>query len=422
MEEGNERFLNFKEIRVGSFSIQEDNESRVDTVYREWKWTARQAEQQWGKERLGKGVRKALESQNPNDQDKEFTFVHAVYPRTAAQTPEADTVREDGFVEGALRPVASVYVCVEDKHVILEDGYYEMAYAACRLLKANGDTYGYGPPMEVLPDLWLINRMNRDVLLGYERMINPPVVMPEDSAYRPDNRPGGITYWDASNPNNKPEFMQVPVRVDLAEAKLEAMRARIEEAWSVRMFQMLNNDQEARRQKTAFEVEQMLQEKIADFSPMFSRITTELLGPLLERAFALRLRSGRASAPPVDISVEGGVAFKIAYTGEFALRLRAMQDRGTVQAMSLCGQLAQLDPSVIHVVNWRDQFRTMAKNFGVPALVIRSEAEVEEIMAAQQQAQAQAMQAQQIAQMSNTVKNLGPGAQAMATEQLAAAA
>jgi len=432
LEEGTRDFLNFKEAVVGTFSLCESNEGDIDTVYREWKWSARQAEQEWGREALGPNVRKALESKNPSDQDKEFTFIHAVYPRrsvTAATVAdrfidaslpldgsspkgsEADEVIEGRPVAPERRPIASVYVCVEDKQVILEDGYYEMPYAACRLLKSNGETYGRGPSMQVLPNLRLINRMELGGLASLERAVDPSWLMSEDAQYRPDNRPGGITYWDATNPAGKPEMLQTTARIDLNESKLEQIRERISRAWHVPMFHALNNEFAQKRQKTAFEVEQMLQEKMADFSPMFTRITRELLGPLLERAFAMRLRSGRAEAPPIDIGQE--LSYKIRYTGEIALRIRAMQDKGTVQAAQLAGQFAQFDPSVLHVIKWQDRFREIAKNLGVPSTDIRSHEEVVEIMEAQAQAEAQAQEAQQMQQMAGAMKDMGQGAAAM---------
>jgi len=422
LEEGTKDFLNFKEAVVGTFSICESNEGDIDTVYREWKWSARQAEQEWGIERLGPNVRKALESKNPSDQDKEFTFIHAVYPRTRRELAEgvldADggVEREPDVVEGQLvvperRPIASIYVCVEDKQVIFEDGYYEMPYAACRLLKSNGETYGRGPSMQVLPNLRLINQMERAGLASLERAVDPSWLMSEDAQYRPDNRPGGITYWDATNPAGKPEMLQTTARIDLNETKLEQIRERISRAWHVPMFHALNNEFAQKRQKTAFEVEQMLQEKMADFSPMFTRITRELLGPLLERAFAMRLRSGKAQPPPVDIGEE--LNFKIRYTGEIALRIRAMQDKGTVQAAQLAGQFAQFDPSVLHVIKWESRFREIAKNLGVPTTDIRSEEEVAEIVQAQKEAEAEAQQAAQMQQMAGAIKDIGQGTGAM---------
>jgi len=416
LEEGTKDFLNFKEAVVGTFSICESNEGDIDTVYREWKWSARQAEQEWGIERLGANVRKALESKNPSDQDKEFTFIHAVYPRTKGlrgilPEMEVDSVKEGVPVAPERRPIASVYVCVEDKQVILEDGYYEMPYAACRLLKSNGETYGRGPSMQVLPNLRLINRMELGGLASLERAVDPSWLMSDDAQYRPDNRPGGITYWDATNPAGKPEMLQTTARIDLNEQKLEQIRERISRAWHVPMFHALNNEFAQKRQKTAFEVEQMLQEKMADFSPMFTRVTRELLGPLLMRAFAMRLRSGRAEPPPVDIGQE--LDYKIEYTGEIALRIRSMQDRGTMQAAQLAGQFAQFDPSVLHVIKWEDRFRAIAKNLGVPASDIRSHEEVAEIMEAQAQAEAEAQEAQQMQQMAGAMKDIGQGAGAL---------
>jgi len=392
--------LNFSEVVPGSYSIAEDNEGVVDTVFKEWRWTARQAEQQWGREALGKQVREALESRDGNQQDREFAFIHAVFPRAL------DEVQEGDAVEGKRRPFASIYVCVEDQAVIEESGYYEMPYAVCRLMTSMGESYGRGPGTQILPEVKLVNEIERTITRSTELVVNPPWLMPEEAAYRPDNRPGGITYWDASNPNNKPEQFRSTARIDLGEIKLEQKRERIRRAFYVDMFHMLNRPEVANKAKTATEVNAMLQEKMPSFSPIFYQVTMELLSSLLTRAFRIRVRGGRASEPPVEIIEAGGADYKITFSGRIAQEIKAAQDRGTMQVLDLAGPMAQLDPSVPYVVNWQNRFRSMARNWGLPVADLRSEEEVSEIMAAQAQAAQEAQEQELMERASVTQKNL----------------
>jgi len=415
LEEGRRHFeFNFAEVAPGSFAIAEDNEGVVDTVFREWKWTARQAAQQWGPEQLGPQLRRVLEGGNPQEMDREFTFLHAVFPRGDAQAREAGQLAEP-----ALRPWASVYVCVEDGNILEEGGYYEMPYAVCRLLTSTGEAYGRGPISDVMPDIKLVNHMVRDMLLAVEKGLNPPALVAEDSGVRIDSRPGGVTVWDATNPANKPEFLQVPQGVAVSWEWLQQTRERIQRACFVDMFHMLNRPEVANKQKTATEVNAMLQEKMPSFSPIFAQVTKELLSPLIERAFAMRIRSGRATPPPVSIAEEeGGSDYKITFAGRIAHEIKASQDRGSMQVIELAGVLAQLDPSVLHVVDWQGRLRAMARNWGLPVEDIRTEEEVAQIMQAQAEAQQQAAAAEQALGMSGAVKNLGPRAQEAAVDAL----
>src|SRR5690606_385518 len=82
--------VSFKAVGVGTYVIAANEEGAVDTVIREFKLTARQAVQQFGLESLGPILRECLKDEA--GQDKEFTFYHAVMPRT-----ERDASRDDAL-------------------------------------------------------------------------------------------------------------------------------------------------------------------------------------------------------------------------------------------------------------------------------------------------------------------------------------
>lgn len=412
LEEGSKRFfLNFCNTPVGTFVIAEDNEGFVDTIFRKWKWTARQAEQQWGRKNLGTELTKALMSMDPKDADKEFTFIHGVFPR------KQDEVRE-GMVEGKLRPIASVYVCKEDKNVVEEGGYYEMPHAVGRLLRSNGEAWGRGPGTQVLPEVKLVNRMEYDLTLAVEKAVNPAWLSPDDAAYRPDNRPNGVTYYDATRPENKPEQVKNEARIDLGEQKTEQKRERIRRGFFVDMFQMLNRPDVLKHERTAYQISEMLQEKLLLFAPIFARITLEVLSPILQRAFAMRIREGRVHAPPpVDVS-NGSLGYKIEYTSKIALAIKAAQDNATVDMVQLCSLMTPFDQSIPMVVKWRDRYRAACRNRGLPAGDLRSDEEIDQMMAQMQQAQDAMKKAELAEKTTKSAQNLGPRAQEIATNAL----
>jgi len=413
LEQGKVRLLNFTNVPVGTFTIAEDSEGMVNTVYREWKWSALQARDFFGDEKLSKKIRECLADTESPAWDKKFTFIHAVYPRAKAD------VRE-GEVEGLLRPIASCYVCVEDRAVIDESGYYEMPHAVSRLLRSRNEVWGRGPGLQVLPEVKMLNRMEQDILLAIEKHVGPGWLMPDDSAYRPDNRPNGITYWDASNPNNKPERVREESRVDLGEQKTEQKRRRIRSAFFADMFQMLSSSVEAKREKTAFEVAQMIQEKLVLFSPIFARLVQEKLNPLLERVFSLMMREGMFKEPPMDIGDSGG-RYEIAYVSKIALAIKAAENNSLMELLEIANAMVPFDSSVAMVVDWRKAFRDVSRNRGVKTDWMRSDDDVDEMIERMQKAQ-EAMQAAQTAEtLSKTAKNLGPEAQSAATGAMAGA-
>lgn len=352
----------------------------------------------------------ALNSKTASDRDKRFQIIHAVYPRR-------DGKQGPGI--GKKRPIASVYVDKQAIHVIEEGGFYEMPIAVARLLRGNNEIYGRGPGDQVMPEIKLVNRMERDLLLSLEQQVNPPWLAPQDSSWRPDNRPGGVFYWDASNPNNKPERLRDTARLDIGDKVLNDKREVIRRAWFVDMFKMLSNPDAMKRDKTAFEVAQLMQEKLVLFHPMFARITQEKLNPVLERVFNILMRAGIFAPPPM---AEGeSLEYEIDYVSKIALAIKAAQNGALAQMMDLIGGMATFDPTVALVINWKKAARGVARNSGLPQEWQNSEEEVAEMM----QAQAQANQAAQLEQMASAAnqaagaaQKLGPQAQQAATDAI----
>lgn len=404
VEESDKTVINCINVPIGTFTIAEDAEGMVDTVYREWEWTARQCEQKWGREALSKAMLDACDSKGAAEADRKFTIIHAVYPRCK------DDVRE-GQVAGKLRPIASVYVEVGSQHVINEDGYYEMPHCCGRLLRSNGELYGRGPGTDKMVNIKLANRMKLDLLLALEKQVKPSWLMPDDNSSRPDNRPNGVTYWDASNPANKPEQIRNEGRVDFAMEGLKSEQSAIREGFFVNMFQMLSNADQMKRDKTAFEVSQLVQEKLLMFSPLFARITQEKLNVFMHRVFGICMRAGVFLPPPESVVAKGVVDYEVEYVSKIALAIRAAEDNSLVVMMQLVMEMMQFDPSVVHVCKWRDAFRRSASNKGFPTALIRTDEEVDKIMQgiAQQAAAAQAPEAMD--KMAGAAQKLGPAGQ-----------
>lgn len=412
VDEDEEDLINTTNVPVGKFVWEENHRGEIDTVIRSFEFTARQCEQRFGEEYLPDSVKDCLKG-GGNSEGKMFEILHQVRPR-------AKNVMK-GMVVPELRPIESLYVIKEGTCLVQEGGYYDMPFMGGRLLKSNGELYGRGPATQVMPEIKTVNRMERDLLIASEKMVNPPWLMPDDGAYQPDNRAGGVTYYDALTPNAKPEQMQLSHRVDIGEAKADQKRRRINEAFHVPMFQMLTNMQEQRREKTAFEVAEMMQEKLLMFSPIFARNVEEKLTPFMERVFGICLRAGRFPQPPQSVIDAGGaLEYQLEYVSKIALAIRAALTDSIGTIIQLIEMASQFDPSVVHVVAWRDAVRQFLENKGFPSQLVRNDEQVDQIMAQIAQAQNEAAAPEQAQQMAKAVKDLGPDAQAAAVEAVAA--
>lgn len=406
--------LGFTNIPVGTFWWREDSRGRVSIMARKWKWTAQQAMEEFGEDSLTPQLLKAYRSTDASTSAREFHFVELTKPRNKSDVTPGVTTPEN-------RPWECLYVCVEDQDIIREDGYYENPYAGCRTMRSNNEVYGRGPGTQAMPEIKMVNRIEEDSSVIIERMAKPSWISPDDTAYTPDNRPDGVTFWDASRGKDyKPEQIEQKNRVDLLESKLERKQKVIRDYFFNDMFKLLTSSEEMQREKTAYEVAQMVAERMILFSPIFGRITKEKLSPTIYRVFSIMYRNGRFK--PLPVGIDPNLDFDVAYVSKIALAIKAIQNQALATAVQLITTMIQLDPSLVYLLKCQDAARQVLSNAGVPAAWMRSPSEVA-ALAAKQQEEQQRLQASQAALAgSQTIKNLGPQAQAAAGKGAAAAA
>lgn len=385
--EGSKRPLAFTKFDMGEFCAAEDHEGTVDTLMREFELTARQAVQKFGMDNLGKKLRKAASDENK--QDTKFTFIHGIYPRNPG---EYDATKADG----QNKPIASCYVCKEDRNVVMDSGYDETPFAVSRFLKWGKEVYGYSPSIEALPTVKQVNFIEKNWDALSELKAFPRVLIPDGLEGDVDLRAGGTTTFDPNAANGaKPEEWgtlgddrQLAERVRM---KDEAIR----EAYHVDLFQML---QQIEREMTAYEVAQRLAEKVTAFSPTFYRLQTEVITPLLTRVFAILYRAGKFGDAPETAFVKSddgktlALAMpEITLTGKLAMAIKAAENNAFAQMVQILAPLIEFAPEILDNYDTDKVARGVGKNLSVPTDWQRSEEAVAEMR--EQRAQAQAQQA-----------------------------
>jgi len=97
-------------------------DSTIDTLYRDFEYTARQAMQRWG-DANPDAISKAAEK----EPERKFRFVHAVEPRGE---------REPNRLDGGHKTYASIYVAEEGRTILQESGFDEFPYMVSRYVTA----------------------------------------------------------------------------------------------------------------------------------------------------------------------------------------------------------------------------------------------------------------------------------------------
>ena len=382
VEEANEGFLqgglHFNTLHIAEYFIQENSTGRVDTLYRKYKMTARQAVQEFGEDNVGTKIKEALKAKP----DTQFNFIHAV-------EPTQDYERSVGMKSKTKLPFHSCHVCFEDKMVVRVGGYNEFPYLVPRWSKATGEIFGRSPSYNALPDIKTLNKAVEIGLKAWAKAIDPPLLVTDDGVIgRVRMTPGGITVV-RSDTAIKP--LQIGSNWQITDLKENQLRTAIRQAYYSDQLQLQEGPQ-----MTATEVQVRYELMQRLLGPTLGRFQTEFLNPLIERVFGIMLRSDALTPRPSEME---GRNMDIEYVGPLARSQRMEEAIAVERLYQLAMQVVQVDPTVMDVIDHEQAIRMRATLLGVPKTVLRGEDEVAEIReqraAAQQQAQEQAMAQQQ---------------------------
>lgn len=380
----------FHHLDIGSYVVAENQYGLVDTVIREFELTARNAVAQFGEDNLPKEIKDAAIS-NP---DQVFKFIHSVQPRVKYD-PRSKAPKD--------MPFESCYISCVDNKLLKEGGFRKNPYLISRFNKEGRDPYGSCPGLDALPLQRQCNTIEQDLDILGEKMANPPILAPNDFSFDIDFSAGGITYYDPTDPNSMPKEWQQAGRYDIGLDRLNNKRETIRQLFFVPMIEMFAN---LDKNMTATEANLRQQEKISQFSPTFTRLTTEFLNPMLENIFDVLLIQGAFGELPADLE---GLDYKITYKSKIAIMLQQQGAQNFLQYFQAVSSIAQVDPSVLGEINFPRSSRELAKSFNVPLDYLVTEMEKQEI----QQAQAEAQEQQQQQQLSEQALKSAPIAEAV---------
>ena len=379
VEEGNKGFdedlIHFQTLHISEFYIHENVSGYIDTLYRKYKLTARQAVQEFGEDNVGPKILECA-SMKP---DKKFNFIHAVEPRE-------DYERVFGESDTKL-PFHSCHVCEEEKMVVRTGGYNEFPYLVPRWSKATGEIYGRSPSYNALPDIKTLNKAVEIGLKAWSKAIDPPLLVQDDGVIgRVRMTPGGITVI-RNDAAVKP--FQSGANMQVTTFKEAELKTAIRQAYYSDQLQLQQGPQ-----MTATEVQVRYELMQRLLGPTLGRFQSEFLNPLIERVFGIMFR---AEAFVQEPNLLQGQSIDIEYVGPLA-RSQRMEEAVAVERLyQLAMQLAQADPSIMDILDHDEAIRARAELLGVPKSVLRGRAEVDELRQArmQQQAMQQEMMMQQ---------------------------
>lgn len=370
------RGLFYRAIPMKQLFMTENEFGVVDLVHRDFYWTARQAYQRFG-DRTPSVIKTAAEK-NPG---QKFRFLHVVKPRQ-----DIDVSRQD--YRGM--PFVSYYIWQESREVLEEGGFRVNPYAVGRYDLSPGEVYGRSPCMTILPDVKMLNEMNRTTIQAAQLKVLPPLLAHNDGILDAIRlTPAAINYGGVDdNGRQMIQPMAVGGDVNLGLEMMDQKRMVINDALLQTLFQILVDKPNI----TATEAMLRAQEKGQLIGPTGSRIESELLTPMIKREIDIMAMAGQFDdlEMPQALLDRGGL-----YDIEFDSPLsRARMAEGGVAVLRTFEQLAPLaaamGPEAGAAVYKRfkvdDTAQYLAKVNGMPATLIYTDDEMAEIDAEAQQA------------------------------------
>lgn len=370
--------LKFKAVHLSEIVWEENSEGRADTVFRSFRMTAKQAAQQFGEENLSDNMRQKAEDK-PND---EVRFIHAILPRKKSEVRLNDL----GLAQPKERPIASLYIDMEDKHIVQEGGYYEFPVHVVRWETMPGERYGRGPGHIALPDVRTLNRAKELGLHALNKAINPPMLATRrDVVGSLDLRPGQITVM---NDINGIRPLENTARFDVTQFATQDMQQSIKSIFY--LDKLLLPPRTETGEMTAHEIQVRTEQMQRVLGPTLGRLNAELLSPLIERTFNILLRSGSLPEVPAQIK-EIGLDVEIIFVNQLA-RSQQFGDITNIQGwVQELGLIAQLKPEIIDYIDADGIAKHLAKVRGIPEVAITND----DVVADQREQRAQQAQQQQ---------------------------
>lgn len=386
--------IRFSAQHLGKCYIMENSKGMVDTVFRCFSWTLKQAMEQWEKTMPQKLKEKAAEKPN-----EKMEFIHAVYPRSRYNNQRGPK---------NMRYASCYYVEWENEMVELEEkGYRTFPYAVPRWSKSSGETYGRSPGMNALPDIKMVNAMMETVIKGAQKTVDPPLMAPDDGFVRKIKlQPGGVSYYRAGTDDRIAPLI-TNSRVDFGQQVVADVRTQIRSAFFVDQLQLNQGPQ-----MTATEVMQRTEEKLRLMGPVLGRQHSELLKPLIERAFDILQAQGDVFDPaPAVLRTKPGI--EVQYTSAIAKVQQQSEIVNLQKAVAALAPIVQVAPDTMDIIDTDQTARFILDKSGVSQDLIRDKKSVDAIRQGRAQAEEQHAQEKQALAQSEIAANVAPAAKAI---------
>jgi hypothetical protein len=374
----------YKAVPLHQLYLMENAYGVVDITHRKYPITARNAMREFDPAKLPDAIKRAA-GETP---EREFTFLEVCQPNG-----ERDFERDDHRGMAFSQFVVSM----DHRALVEESGYHEFPYAVSRYSCAPGEVYGRGPAEIVLPDVKMLNEMNKTTMQAAQLKMLPPLLAQRQGVIDAVRMTPAAVNYGGVNASGQAliQPLQVGGDVGIGIELMDQKRKVVQDAFWNTLFQILVDSP----QMTATEAMLRAQEKGVLLAPTASRIESEFLAQIIKCELYHLARNGLLPEAPEEL-VEAGAGYELEYESPMARARSAERGIGMLrtweQLTPLAAAMGEQGARVFRRFNPDKSAQIMAEVNGYPAEAMYSDDELA-AMDEQEAAQAQAAELLQAA-------------------------
>jgi head-to-tail connecting protein len=355
----------------------------VDTIYRCYELTAVQAVAEFGENAVSDAIRKA----SVDAPDTKFEFVHAIEPRKTYAV---------GARLAKNLPFSSCHVELKSKKLVRESGYHEFPCVVPRWQLLPGTAYAVGPVFDALPDIAMINEVRRLELMNLDMAIAGMWIAEDDGVLNPRSVKVGPRKVIVANSVDSMKELRSSTDFNVAFMSEDRIQAQIRKILLADQLQPQDGPA-----MTATEVHARINLIRQLLGPIYGRLQSEYLKPLVERCFGIAFRAGVLGPAPDSLRDR---EFHIKFISPLARAQKLEEVSAIDQYVAGLMSVAEAtqDPSVMDNVDLDAAARFRGEALGVPQSIIPKPDDIAKRRKMRLEAQQQAQQQQQAMELQQT--------------------
>ena len=362
---------------AGEYMIAHDAKQRVDTLARDFFYTAAQIKGEFT-DRTPDKVKVALS--RPGGSETNYLIGHLIEPNVQPI---------DGLSAQAVPPhfkYREIYWLMGDTSLLRIKGYEDAPFNCPRWDVIQNDPYGISAAMDAIGDVKQLQKTQLRKAEAIDKQVRPPMMADywlKD--HEADLVPGGMTFVPsvANNGGMRPVYTIEPNLENMV-ADHEDTRQRIEATFFKDLFMMISQLDTVR---SATEIDARQQEKLMQLGPVLERFQSESLDKDIYRIYGIMDRGGLLPPKPPGMAT---ALPKVKYTSILSQMQQAAGTASIERLYQFAGNLAGILPEVLDKFDIDDTIDEYAEMLGTPPRILLSQDQVD----AKRKARAQQQQQQ----------------------------